>query len=115
MPVNLTDKKFSRGVSVLKEAEDSQPPKEPKKRGRPPKNKEVFVREELKPIKEEPEDNFVIGSDTSNSNSSEWSTPNINLENAFLNDLNKTNYKEDEEEIKKTVESKAKVGGLNAS
>jgi hypothetical protein len=43
MPVNLTDKKFSRGVSVLKEAEDSQPPKEPKKRGRPPKNKEIFA------------------------------------------------------------------------
>jgi len=53
MPVNLTVKKFSRGVSVLKEAEDSQPPKEPKKRGRPPKNKEIFVKEELKPIPEE--------------------------------------------------------------
>ena len=32
MPVNLTVKKFSRGVSVLKEAEESQPPKEPKKK-----------------------------------------------------------------------------------
>ena len=114
MPVNLTVKKFSRGVSVLKEAEDSQPPKEPKKRGRPPKNKEVFVKEELKPIPEEPEDDFVIGSNTSNSDSSEWSTPNINLENAFLNDLNKTNYKEEvEEEIKKeVVEPKPKKGGL---
>ena len=39
MPVNLTVKKFSRGVSVLNEAEDSQPPKEPKKRGRPQKIK----------------------------------------------------------------------------
>ena len=112
MPVNLTVKKFSRGVSVLKEAEDSQPPKEPKKRGRPPKNKEVFVKEELKPIPEEPEDDFVIGSNTSNSDSSEWSTPNINLENAFLNDLNKTNYKEEvEEEIKKEV-VEPKKGGL---
>ena len=114
MPVNLTVKKFSRGINALKEAEDSQPPKEPKKRGRPPKNKEVFVKEELKPIPEEPEDDFVIGSNTSNSDSSDWSTPNINLENAFLNDLNKTNYKEEDEQedIKKTVEPKAKVGGL---
>jgi hypothetical protein len=114
MPVNLTVKKFSRGVSVLKEAEESQPPKEPKKRGRPPKNKEVFVKEELKPIPEEPEDDFVIGSNTSNSDSSDWSSPNINIQNTFLNDLNKTNYKEEvEEEIKKeVVEPKPKKGGL---
>jgi hypothetical protein len=115
MPVNLTVKKISRGINALKEAEDSQPPKEPKKRGRPPKNKEVFVKEELKPIPEEPEDDFVIGSNTSHSDSSEWSTPNINLENAFLNYLNKTNYKEEvEEEIKKeVVEPNPKKGGLS--
>ena len=114
MPVNLTVKKFSRGVSVLKEAEDSQPPKEPKKRGRPPKNKEIFVKEELKPIQEE-ESEFQIDSDSdSDSNTSSSSFPNVNLENAFLNDLNKTNYKEEvEEEIKKeVVEPKPKVGGL---
>ena len=40
----------------------------------------------------------MIGSNTSNSDSSDWSTPNINLENAFLNDLNKTNYKEEDEQ-----------------
>ena len=114
MPVNLTVKKFSRGVSVLKEAEDSQPPKEPKKRGRPPKNKEIFVKEELKTIQEE-ESEFQIDSDSdSDSNTSSSSFPNVNLENAFLNDLNKTNYiKEEEEEIKKEVaEPKPKVGGL---
>jgi hypothetical protein len=115
MPVNLTVKKFSRGLSVLKEAEESQPPKEPKRRGRPPKNKEIFVKEELKPIPEdEPEEEFIVGSDTTNSDSSEWSSPDVNLDNSFLNDLNKNNYKEEvEEEVKQeAVEPKPKAGGL---